>query len=337
SGLTSTALGTQATANATNSVALGNGSIANVANTVSFGTAGSERRLTNLAAGINPTDGVNMSQLTALDLSVDTRITDAFANFTGCARTSVSSFALAAAADPGCSHEGAGGATSLAIGLNADAAGVNTVALGSGASATGTNSIAMGAGASAVDAVAVGTGATASNNGAAFGNGASATGTNSAAFGPNSSATAPNSVALGSGSIADQANTVSVGSAGNERRITNVATGAAPTDAVNMQQFQAGLSSTNSRMDSLNSRIDTVDQQARRGIAAAAALAPTMMPSKNGKTTVALSTAFYRGEAALSVGVAHRLNTSTPTVVFGSYANGGGSEQVGRVGIAAEF
>jgi len=307
---------------------------------VSFGISGGERRLTNVAAGINPTDGVNVSQLTALDISVDTRITDAFANFTGCAQAPVSSFAFAAAAaaaSTGCPHYGSGGETSLAIGLNADAAGVNTVALGSGASATGTNSIAMGAGATAVDAVAVGTGATASNNGAAFGNGASATGTNSAAFGPNSSATAPNATAIGSGSVANQANTVSVGSAGNERRITNVAAGAAPTDAVNMQQLQNGIASVNSQFAAVNSRIDDVDQRAKRGIAASAALAPTMMPSQPGKTTVSLSTGFYRGEGALSVGAAHRLNLSMPTVLYGSYANGGGSEHVGRVGVAVEF
>lgn len=36
------------------------------ANTVSSGTAGNERRLTNVAAGVNATDAVNMSPLTGL-------------------------------------------------------------------------------------------------------------------------------------------------------------------------------------------------------------------------------------------------------------------------------
>jgi trimeric autotransporter adhesin len=51
-------------------VALGSGSIANVANTVSVGAPGSERRITNVAAGINPTDAVNVSQLSSMASSL---------------------------------------------------------------------------------------------------------------------------------------------------------------------------------------------------------------------------------------------------------------------------
>jgi autotransporter adhesin len=50
-------------AGATNSVAIGQGSIANAANTVSVGSAGNERRITNVAAGVNTTDAVNVGQL----------------------------------------------------------------------------------------------------------------------------------------------------------------------------------------------------------------------------------------------------------------------------------
>ena len=62
-GSLSTALGPNASATAANSVAIGSGSTNTVANTVSFGSAGNERRLTNVAAGINPTDAVNVGQL----------------------------------------------------------------------------------------------------------------------------------------------------------------------------------------------------------------------------------------------------------------------------------
>lgn len=55
------AIGTGATA-AANSVALGAGSIA-TAGTVSVGAAGSERQLTNMAAGTADTDAVNVAQL----------------------------------------------------------------------------------------------------------------------------------------------------------------------------------------------------------------------------------------------------------------------------------
>ena len=49
---------------------MGAGSIADQANTVSIGSPGSERRITNLAAGINPTDVVNISQLSAVKSQV---------------------------------------------------------------------------------------------------------------------------------------------------------------------------------------------------------------------------------------------------------------------------
>ncbi|AOJ76685.1 adhesin [Burkholderia ubonensis] len=65
-GVGSVALGQNATASAPNSVALGSGSVASEANTVSLGSAGNERRLTNVAPGVNPTDGVNMSQLNSV-------------------------------------------------------------------------------------------------------------------------------------------------------------------------------------------------------------------------------------------------------------------------------
>ncbi|QWG25402.1 YadA-like family protein [Bradyrhizobium sediminis] len=62
-GSLSTAVGPNASATAANAVAIGSGSTNTVANTVSFGSAGNERRLTNVAAGINPTDAVNVGQL----------------------------------------------------------------------------------------------------------------------------------------------------------------------------------------------------------------------------------------------------------------------------------
>ncbi|WP_232760290.1 YadA-like family protein [Xanthomonas sp. SHU 166] len=63
SGNNAVALGAGARATANNAVALGAYSVANQANTVSVGSAGNERRITNVAAGVNPTDAVNVSQL----------------------------------------------------------------------------------------------------------------------------------------------------------------------------------------------------------------------------------------------------------------------------------
>jgi autotransporter adhesin len=58
-----TAVGFNSAATGNNSVALGANSVADQADTVSLGAAGAERRVTNLAAGTNATDGVNVSQL----------------------------------------------------------------------------------------------------------------------------------------------------------------------------------------------------------------------------------------------------------------------------------
>ncbi|ULU26391.1 hypothetical protein DYST_03337 [Dyella terrae] len=81
-------------------------------------------------------------------------------------------------------------------------------------------------------------------NSVAAGPVAQASGTNAVAVGNGANASADNSVALGSGSVANRANTVSVGSTGNERQITNVAAGSASTDAVNLGQMQASITSS---------------------------------------------------------------------------------------------
>ncbi len=67
SGVGSTAIGYHANASGANSVALGAGSTdGGQANVVSLGAPGAERRLTNVAPGINGTDGVNVNQLDLL-------------------------------------------------------------------------------------------------------------------------------------------------------------------------------------------------------------------------------------------------------------------------------
>ncbi|WP_159463060.1 YadA family autotransporter adhesin [Caballeronia ptereochthonis] len=79
SGTDSTALGNGSIASGNNSVAIGSGSLANEDNTVSFGSQGNERRLTNVAPGINGTDAVNMNQLNTVQNSVNTVARQAFA------------------------------------------------------------------------------------------------------------------------------------------------------------------------------------------------------------------------------------------------------------------
>ncbi|MFL9884353.1 YadA-like family protein [Paraburkholderia agricolaris] len=153
------------------------------------------------------------------------------------------------------------------------------------AAATGSGSMAMGGGSQA-----------SGDNSMAMGSGANASGSGSMAMGAGSQASGDNSVALGAGSVADQANTVSVGSPGNERRITNVADGKAPTDAVNMRQFQSGMGA--------------VARNAYSGVAAATAL--TMIPEVDlGKTlAVGVAGGSYKGYQAAAIGASARITAN---------------------------
>jgi autotransporter adhesin len=74
SGTGAVAIGAGSSAAAPNSVALGSGSIASQANTVSVGAPGAERRITNVAAGINQTDAVNVGQLQSVAAGFQSQI-----------------------------------------------------------------------------------------------------------------------------------------------------------------------------------------------------------------------------------------------------------------------
>jgi trimeric autotransporter adhesin len=71
------AVGYMASASASGSVAIGNNSVANIANTVSFGSAGSERKLVNVAAGTvstASTDAVNGAQLFSTNTAISNAV-----------------------------------------------------------------------------------------------------------------------------------------------------------------------------------------------------------------------------------------------------------------------
>ncbi|MGA7815237.1 YadA family autotransporter adhesin [Caballeronia sp.] len=65
-GTDAVAIGVNSQASGDNSVALGANSVAGQANTVSVGSDGNERRVTNVAPGVNGTDAVNMTQMSQL-------------------------------------------------------------------------------------------------------------------------------------------------------------------------------------------------------------------------------------------------------------------------------
>ena len=82
-----TVLGSKASATATNSTAIGANSVADQANTVSVGRSFDQRRIVNVAAGIDAADAVNVSQLQAVTGDVSGLQTDVTDLQTGLAET----------------------------------------------------------------------------------------------------------------------------------------------------------------------------------------------------------------------------------------------------------
>ncbi|SDY21903.1 Coiled stalk of trimeric autotransporter adhesin [Acinetobacter kyonggiensis] len=74
SGNNSYVLGNNVTTAANNSVVLGHGSTSNRDNTVSVGAAGAERQITNVAAGTQDTDAVNVVQMRQANAYINSRV-----------------------------------------------------------------------------------------------------------------------------------------------------------------------------------------------------------------------------------------------------------------------
>jgi trimeric autotransporter adhesin len=221
--------------------------------------------------------------------------------------------------------------------------------------ASGSNANASGAGSTNV---AIGSSANASGVGVsntAVGGNAVATGANSAAFGSSASATFDNSAAFGNGATATRANQQMFGTASNTyimAGITSAASAAAQRGPVQIVTSDAGgnlatasaaslglvnssqITAINGELANLSSQIG----QVRRGVAATAAIAYAATPSAPGRTTFALNGSVYDTAAGFGISFVHRMaGTSVPVYFSGSYGNGGGREQVGRVGFAWEW
>jgi trimeric autotransporter adhesin len=94
------------------------------------------------------------------------------------------------------------------------------------------------------------------------------------------------------------------------------------------------ISAINGQLASLQSQIGSV----REGIAANAAIAYVATPSGPGRTTFAINGSSYDGIGGVGFAFSHRFaGTTIPIYFSGAYGNGGGREQVGRVGFAWEW
>ncbi|AMP05788.1 hep_Hag family protein [Collimonas pratensis] len=343
----STAIGQGATASTANSVALGNASTtgAAVATTgttisgnsynfagaapvgvVSVGSAGSERQVTNVAAGqltASSTDAVNGSQLFATNTAIN--------NLTSVVALGQTKYYSVNSTGGSNEHnEGATGQDAIASGKNAAATSMNAVAIGSGASATASGGVALGGGATADRAGMNGGKEQFSNTVVSSTQGAVSVGsvgnerqiTNVAGGTQATDAVNVRQLqAVQSGGVRYDTNpdgstnyssvTMGNGSSAGPVTIHNVAAGTAPTDAVNVQQFNSGLGAavqqanqyTDSRVQALQNSVDSNRHDADGGSAAAMAVGGLPQPSAPGKSMVAIAGSTFQGQTGLALGI----------------------------------
>lgn len=323
--------------------------------TVTLGGVGATTpvKLTNVAAGVNPTDAVNVSQLQSLStlISTSTGLSVTNSNVTSLS-TSVSTKLSATNSNV------ASLSTSVSTGLsatNSNVASLSTSA-STGLSTTNSNVVSLSTSvmnlSTTVNNLSAGNSlfikvndpnadaAQAMGNGAIAGGGGSvASGDASVALGKNATAAGPNSVAIGAGSVANAPNTVSFGSSGNERRLTNVAPGVDNTDAVNLGQLNgavaSGVSQANSytdrRIAATNNAINDVARQAYSGIATAMAMSGMPDIDNNKSMGIGLSVATYYGYQSIAGSLVGRLteNLKVRVGVGGSTGGGGIGGQIG--------
>lgn len=257
------------------------------------------RRISNVAAPINLTDGISLGYLKNLAIAKAT-IPWISSSGTSKAMTSGSGSTALGEGSSARSYD-------TAIGYQATVTADNSTAVGSNATIHSVNSVAVGANAIVKQSAVGGT-----------------------AIGQNSQVLsgASNSVAIGSNSIADEANTVSVGASGNVRKITNVADGVNKTDAVNTRQLRKVSNRVSQNRSGIirnksaiaNNRLAIQDNRESinqltgeiedtfTGIAAIASLIP-LTPSAPGKTTLNIGAANFEGESAIGISFAHRLQS----------------------------
>jgi len=355
-GTDAVAIGGAAVASAKNSVALGANSVADRANSVSVGAGGSERQITNVAAGTATTDAVNVGQLNAVSNSVSTLSAAAIkydtnadgtpdyanatlgnGNATGTALHNVTAGTSSMdAVNLGQMNDMISQVTNLANGAYNPMFSADGNRDTEAATSSGTHSVASGANAVASGANAIASGAS-----------SVASGANAVAVGANASATAKNSVALGAGSVADRANAVSVGtaSAGGQRQITNVAAGTEGTDAVNVNQMQqsvnTGVKSAKGYTDALRSDMNSGLSLANNHINSVGAMSSAMAMMAGSAAAIAdkdnrfaAGTGVYRDKAAIAIGFQKRFGTNMVLTVGGSTT---GEETTGGAGFAFGF
>jgi autotransporter adhesin len=216
------------------------------------------------------------------------------------------------------------------------------VGVGTNASAGGAQSVAIGlnANASATDAFALGTGSTAAFSG-------------STAIGANAVTTAVNQVSLGAAGTSVRVGDIAASTAAQQGPVNVVtvdangtlgrqATASAQSVAAVRSQMELIAAVSDSQFSALQSEVNTLfdlrqhdRKDFKQGIAAVAAMAQPHFPSEAGKTSYASNVAVFRGEVGVSAGVAHRFEGDFAFTAGATFA--GGKNTAVRAGIAGEF
>lgn len=119
-----------------------------------------------------------------------------------------------------------------------------------------------------------------------------------------------------------------------ENKVVNVAAGeisATSKEAVNGQQLyetnQSVAQNTRS-INQLNNRMDEVDHRGRRGVAIAGAMGLLPQPHTSGRSSISTATTYYRGEQALAVGYSRLADNGKHIVKFSGASNMSGKKDV---------
>nr|WP_107314395.1 ESPR-type extended signal peptide-containing protein [Burkholderia metallica] len=197
-----------------NSVALGQASVADRENTVSVGSSTQQRQITNVAAGTQGTDAVNLNQMTSAIAAADNPRVVVGGTVDAATSGRAANIAIGNGARSTYAGTGVGTFASVAMGDNASATGNGALALGSTSTASGSGAIALGPTsiASGRGGVAIGTRANAAGEDViSLGVDSAATGGQSTAIGTSATANSTGSVALGNGATSSGANATAIG------------------------------------------------------------------------------------------------------------------------------
>ena len=122
---------------------------------------------------------------------------------------------------------------------------------------------------------------------------------------------------------------VSFGKEGEYRRLTNVAAGSADTDAVNVSQLKGVASNINQQLNNLSQNISGV-------AASSAAMANLPQAYLPGKSMVAVSTGYHKGQSAIALGVS-RVADNGKLIIKASASHNTQNDFTGGIGVGYQW